>query len=112
MGLENPSVVDAVGTETVSGSVVLSILDSWDWTDERDHLLVLQSKLNAYFGFVESGQMYEAYPAAQGKSLRIDIISRYPLPTAAVQFLTDAKVMAEGLAVSLRWNAFPAGAAA
>ncbi|NHZ67076.1 DUF6572 domain-containing protein [Massilia genomosp. 1] len=101
--------VNAVGTEPVSGSVVLTILDSWDWPDEREHLLALQSKLNWYFGFVESGQMYEAYPAAaQGKSLRIDIISRYPLPTSAVQFLSDAKVVAEELAVSLRWNALPA----
>ncbi|WBS05412.1 hypothetical protein OU994_14580 [Pseudoduganella sp. SL102] len=111
MGLENISVVDAVGTETTSDCVVLSIVDSWDWSDEHGHLLALQSKLNAYFGFVESGQIHEAYPAAEGKSLRIDLISRYPLPTTAVDFLKNAKAVAEELAISLRWNTLPGGSA-
>ena len=111
MGLENVSVVDAVGTETALDCVVLSIIDSWDWSDEHGQLLALQSKLNAYFGFVESGQMHEAYPAAEGKCLRIDLISRYPLPTTAVDFLNNAKVVAEALAISLRWNTPPAGPA-
>jgi hypothetical protein len=53
MGLENVSVVDAVGTEPTSGCVVLSIIDSWDWSDEHSHLLALRDKLNSYSGFVE-----------------------------------------------------------
>lgn len=111
MGLENIRVIDTVATETTSDCVVLSIIDSWDWSDEHGHLLVLQCKLNSYFGFVESGQLYEAYPTAKGKSLRIDLISRYPLPTSAVDFLKNAKAVAEELAIFLRWNALPAGAA-
>ena len=111
MGLENVSVVDAVGTEPASDCVVLSILDSWDWSDEYGHLLALQSKLNAYFGFVESGQIQEAYPTARGKPLRIDIVSRYPLPTTAVDFLKNANAVAEELAISLRWTALSADTA-
>ena len=111
MGLENVSVVDAVGTETTSGCVVLSIIDSWDWSDEHGHLLALQSKLNSYFGFVESGQVHEAYPAAQGKLLRIDLISCYPLPIATADFLKNPQTVAEEPAISLRWSAHPVGAA-
>ena len=51
MGLENVSVVDAIGTEPASDCVVLSIIDSWDWSDKHEHLLALQNKLNSYFGF-------------------------------------------------------------
>ena len=104
MGLYSLDVVDAVGTETASGCVVLSIFDSWDWSDEREHLLALQSKFNSYFAFVESGQLHETYPASEGKSLRIDLISRYPLPIVAVDFLNIAEATAMELAISLSWK--------
>jgi hypothetical protein len=111
MGLENVSMVDAIGTEPASDCVVLSIIDSWDWSNERDHLLALQNKLNSYFSFIESGQINEEYPIADGKSLRIDLISRYPLPAIAVNFLNNAKTVAEELAISLQWKTVPAGTA-
>jgi hypothetical protein len=41
---------------------------------------LFKGKLNASFGFVEPEQIYKAYPDATGKSLRIDIIGRYPMP--------------------------------
>jgi hypothetical protein len=33
MSLDKIDVVDAVGTEKVSGIVVLNLFDSWDWND-------------------------------------------------------------------------------
>jgi hypothetical protein len=97
MSLDNVEVVDAVGTETEGGTVVLSIIDAWDWNDERSHLRALQDKLNAYFGFVESGQIYEAYPDADGPPLRIDIVSKFPIPEAGLAFLEKASAVAAEL---------------
>jgi hypothetical protein len=97
MGLDNIELVDAVGTEIDSNTIVLSIVDSWDWQSQRAHLLALQAKLNAYFSFVESGQIYEAYPEANGKLLRIDIVSRYPFPEAGLEFLEKASAAASKL---------------
>jgi hypothetical protein len=105
MGLEIARVVDAVGTEPATGSVVLSVLDSWDWSDEHGHLLALQDKLNSYFEFIESSQIYEAYPTANGRPLRIDIICRCELPMAAATFFEKAKVSAQELGVSLEVKA-------
>ena len=62
MTLDNLEVVDAVGTERDGGTIVLTLFDAWDWDDQRQHLLALQAKLNAYFGFVESGQIDGVYP--------------------------------------------------
>jgi hypothetical protein len=101
VSLDNLEVIDAVGTERDSGTVVLSLFDAWDWDDERAHLTALQAKLNAYFGFVESGQIYEAYPAAAGKVLRIDIVSRYPMPDAAVTLLERAARVASQLNITI-----------
>jgi hypothetical protein len=55
MSLDNLEVVDAVGTEKDSGTIVLTILDAWDWDDQGQHLLALQAKINVYLGFVGSG---------------------------------------------------------
>lgn len=101
MSLENTETVDAVGTESDGSAVVLSIIDSWDWADQQAHLHALQEKLNAYFGFVESGQIYEAYPDASGKALRIDIVSRYPVPDAGLSFLEKAAAVAAELDISV-----------
>ena len=101
MSLDNVETVDAVGTEKGTNTVVLSIMDSWDWEDQRRHLAALENKLNAYFGFVESGQIYEAYPEATGKSLRIDIVSRYPMPAAGHGFLAKASNVASKLNLTI-----------
>jgi hypothetical protein len=101
MSLDKLDVVDAVGTEKDSGTVVLNLLDAWDWDDERGHLFALQDKLNAYLAFVETGQIYEDYPTAVGKSLRIDIISRYPAPEAALAFLEKAATVASQLCITI-----------
>ncbi len=104
MSLDNLEIVDTVGTERDSGTIVLTIFDAWDWEDQRRHLLALQAKLNGYFGFVESGQIYEDYPMAAGKALRIDVISRYPMPDAALIFLEEAAAVASRLKITITYR--------
>lgn len=102
MSLDDTQVIDAIGTETESGIVVLSIIDGWDWDEEIAHLEALQSKLNAYFEFVDSGQIIDAYPDATGRSLRIDIITKFPLPHRAEEFLEKATLAASRLDIGLQ----------
>jgi hypothetical protein len=104
MGLENCDVVDAVGTDTSDGKVVLSILDSWDWTDERTHLERLQAKLNAYFSFVDSRQIYDDYPDAKGRGLVIDVVARFPIPESATEFLNSAASVALTVGAELTYR--------
>lgn len=101
MSLENVDVIDAIGTEFESGVIVLSVIDDWDWENEQNHLHALQGKLNAYFGFVESGQLYQAYPDAEGRPLRIDIVGKHSLPQLAVNFLEKASVVASQLDITV-----------
>lgn len=102
MALEDSSKVDAVGLENETGKVVLTIADSWGWTDVRSHLLALQDKLNAYFNFVEEGQLESAYPAAAGKDIVIDVITRYPLHPEGAQLLALAAEACEDLRIEIR----------
>jgi hypothetical protein len=107
MALENTSAIDAAGIEIESGFAVLTIADSWDWDNVQAHLLALQNKLNAYFDFVESGQIWESYPLAKGHKIVIDVITRFPIPCEAREFLDRANQVAAGLDLSIRHVVVP-----
>jgi len=102
MTLDNVETVDAVGIERATGDTVLTILDSWDWRDEHEHLLALQNKINAYLHFVESGQIWTSYPLASGTNVTIDILTRFPLTPSAEKLVQAAREAASQLRVSLR----------
>jgi hypothetical protein len=38
---------------------------------KNEHLLILQDKLNSYLRFIETGEIFESYPAAKNSSLVI-----------------------------------------
>lgn len=106
MSLDSADTVDAAGVEDESGLAVLTIADSWAWDDTEAHLLALQNKLNAYFGFIESGEVFDSYPAARGRRIAIDIVSRFELPAPAIKFLKAASDAAAELNVILRQRRF------
>ena len=91
MGLENPGVVDAISTAKDDSQVTLSIFDAWDWVDEANHLFAIQDKLNSYSDFVQSGQIYENYPAAVSRPVIIQLVTKYPLPAKAEAYLNVAR---------------------
>ena len=96
MGLENSKTIDAIGTDKATGTIVLTILDSWNWSDVDAHLRALQAKLNTYLDYVASGKILEDYPQAASFPLRLDIVFRFDIHSAASQLLVEAhKVVAE-----------------
>ena len=97
MSLDNTGSIDALGADASDGEMVLSIVDGWDWQDERVHLLALQSKLNAYFAFVESNQIAEFEPAWRDMGARVEVIFRHAPSDNAVALLKTADFVAEPL---------------
>lgn len=75
MSVDDPNVVDAIGTERDTGVVVLTIFDQLDWDDDQ-HFVALQEKINRYLGFIESGEVLESYPQAAGRPLRIEVVCK------------------------------------
>ena len=101
MSLDTPSTIDALSDDKDGAAVSLAIIDGWDWSDEAQHLVALQAKLNAYFDFVQSGQIFETRPGARGKRLRIDLLTKYPLPDKAERFLQIASQAARQLEIEI-----------
>jgi hypothetical protein len=101
MGIENSNAVDAIGIENATGMAVLSLLVGSDWTDERETLHAFQNKLNAYFAFIESAEIYEAYPSARGRPLRIDVLWRTAPPPRAITLIEKARIAAKPIGVEI-----------
>lgn len=104
MAIEQTNVVDAAGLDRETGEAVLTLIDALAWEDASAHLRLLQAKLETYLAFVESGEVFESYPAARGRAVRIDAIFRYAPTGDAAELLQRAKEVGAGLAVSLTWQ--------
>jgi hypothetical protein len=109
MPLDKSEIVDAFGIEKDTGVVVLTIADEWDWKNEGQHLLALQAKLNAYFHFIESGQILREHPDACGRNIVIDLITRFPLSRAGRELLNRAEKACADLGIQIRSREYRGG---
>jgi hypothetical protein len=105
MTIENINSVDFISLpKNNRRDVILSIVDHLDWSDEINHLKLIQSKIYRYLDFIESGEIYEKYPDAKGKNFIIEISGAYPL---AVRGKELVDVLADYLSKQnyiLRWK--------
>jgi hypothetical protein len=86
MSVEEPAKIDFAAFDPKAGEVRLIISDHLDWTEEGEHLLLLQSKLNSYLAFVESGEIYAKLPKAIGLKVVIEVMGKFPLSEEASKF--------------------------
>jgi hypothetical protein len=107
MSLDKPETIDALSDDRAGATVWLSIIDGWDWSDEAAHLIALQTKLDTYFDFVQSGQIFEVRPGARGKNLKIGLVTKYPLPGKATRFLEIAARAAQQLHLEIAHRVLP-----
>jgi hypothetical protein len=69
--------VDSVINNAESEDVVLLISDHLGWEEPTEHLLKLQTKLNTYINFVDSGQLETDFQDCVGKSISIIVACQY-----------------------------------
>lgn len=102
MSVDQPKVIDFIGVDKASGGVTLTISDHLDWNNSRDHQVVLQDKINWYLAFIESGEIFESYPDAKGRSVTIKVVFKHNPDLEGWRFLTRAKDVIESAGFSLR----------
>jgi hypothetical protein len=65
MTIEQADVIDIATIDHASGDLWLTISDHLPWGEiEGEHLVLLQNKLNAYLGAIESGEIFSKVPGA------------------------------------------------
>lgn len=63
MSLDQLNVIDVAGISKADDAAVLTLFDSWDWSEEHEHLLALQEKFNCYFGIYRNRASLRRLPS-------------------------------------------------
>ncbi|GEM_PF-216555 len=96
-------VVDFIVGSERDPEIRLVIADHLPWDiEEAEHLWLLQCKINKYLGFIESGEIYEKWPAARGKHLVIDLAPKYPLSDRARNLVVKFQALIRSFGLELR----------
>jgi hypothetical protein len=103
MSLMNLEVIDVISIDLM-GNVVLTISDDLMWNDDNEHLFALQSKINAYLVFIESGNIYQDYPNAKGRNIVINIVAKYEPNDNARIFLDKTKQILQAAGYSFKFS--------
>jgi hypothetical protein len=90
VGVEKTNQVDIIGINKETGICTLTIVDSLEWSDEDEHLLLLQEKINTYLSFIESGEIYSTYSPSIDKNFEISIRFKNSYPENCERFLIQA----------------------
>src|SRR5688572_12728277 len=109
MSILESNKIDMIGIPTLHPeSVLLGISDhlSWNPAEEREHLLLLQEKINQYLAFIESGEMIVSFPAAAGKSPVVRLITKHALSKAAQEFIDAASNVMTNVSMALEVEVF------
>lgn len=100
MSLHEFDKVDYLSLDRVGGCLVLTISDDFDWDDEKVHLHFLQRKINRYFDFIESGEIWtqleEGVELELGRNtpIKISVILKYSPTFEGVRFFNYVKGVA------------------
>ena len=108
MSVSKSGVVDFVGTDRASGDVVLTISDHLGWGESvGEHNAALQAKLESYLLFLETGQILEDYPQAEGRRIRIEILQKYAPDEEGEAWLDAARADVARRGYELSWRVPP-----
>jgi hypothetical protein len=104
MSVEQPDKIDLATVNKATGDLWLTISDHLSWEDEGKHLVLLQSKLNAYLRFIESGEIFQKVPDAKGRSIVINLVGKFPLSQNANSFISEARTAIENAGFRLQFD--------
>ncbi|WP_086004923.1 DUF6572 domain-containing protein [Ralstonia solanacearum] len=110
MSIVDSNVVDMIGIPSDDLSlVVMGISDHLAWGgNSEEHLLLLQEKINCYLRFIESGEIYNSFPSAEGKVPVIEVIAKFEMTDGrAKDFLFAAKSVLADSGIELRYSFSP-----
>jgi hypothetical protein len=107
MSLHDTDVVDQMGIDPLTEEVVLTIADDLDWSDPGEHLRLLQAKLLRYISFIESGDIYTAYPESRNRLTAIALVSRHAPAPEARELLAETRELLQESGIRLRLSLVP-----
>jgi hypothetical protein len=108
VSVEQTEVVDIVSIDEKTGEVILTVTDHLDWTENLKHQFLLQSKLNTYLRFVESGEIFESYPRAINRRIAFCVVFKFTPDPEARAFLARVQEVVASAGIGFSYNLFAA----
>ena len=102
MSVVEKNKIDAMGIGKEKDELILLITDHLDWEKEHEHLTILQDKINAYLGFIESKQFVETYSASVFENYVIEIHFKNEMSENCLKFLNAVANQVESINVKIR----------
>ncbi|MBF0276942.1 MAG: hypothetical protein HQM13_04095 [SAR324 cluster bacterium] len=104
MTIEQRNNIDFISTDSDDGSVILSISDHLAWDEKNAHLMMLQEKVNEYLKYIESEEIYNSYPDAKGKPIKIIVFLKHDPTDLVKEFFRAAQEVCRQLEVSIEYE--------
>ena len=101
MPTSNPTTIDAIGVDKLSGHVALSMYEERPWTDLPSRITDLKRKISTYMDFVRGGQINET-PAYRGKPIEFDLYTQFPPPPPAIKIFQQLKSLLQEQNIKFR----------
>jgi hypothetical protein len=107
VSVDQRDVIDIISRDK-NGDVVLTISDHLNWDNTKEHLSILEDKINTYLIFLDSGEIYKNYPRIEGHKVQIQIMFHYQPTAEACLFLAKVRPIVEGSGYGFRFEQFSA----
>lgn len=113
MQITDTSTIDYLGIEKDTQYVVLTLVDDCDWRDEIQHLSFLQAKINRYFDFIDSGEVYEQVNETAGREvapttpIKISVLAKYEPSGEGSRFFEHVAEVAKDAGVRFSFKVMP-----
>lgn len=101
---ERINLIDSIIIDRDFGICTLNIVDPLPWTDDEDHLAELQAKINNCLQYIESSEIYIAYPSSRGFDLAIHVQFIYAPNEDAQHFLLEAQNVLDDAGYALTYG--------
>jgi hypothetical protein len=105
MSVQESTIIDFISFDEKK-NVILTISDHLDWSEEHEHLVLLQEKVNTYCKYIENGQIYDEYPDARDKRPLISVVLFHELTPKAEVFFQKVKASLEGEGFDFEWKKY------
>ena len=89
--MQKHNVIDVVSLSPDGRDIALSLIETRPWDERGENLLDMQEKLKAYLDYVESGQLYQQYPEAKGRSVCFRLHAAYSPDAQTERFIQLVK---------------------
>lgn len=103
MSVVDNKTIDGVALTNDKNGIILLIADHLDWSDEYQHLMMLQRKINVYITFLEEKQYEEIYKGEEIVYGVIEIHFLYNLTVKAEKFLQSVQNQVAELGIKIQY---------